>query len=82
MQVFEGQLQFGIHAGRQTTDFASYLAVWRKAGDLGLDGASVMDHFLRPDRRPRATKLEHEPGLDRGFFCSGGTHVRLCHWRL
>ena len=41
MQIFEGQLRFGIHAGQQNTDFPSYLAMWRKAEDLGLD-----DHFL------------------------------------
>jgi len=46
MQIFEGQLRFGIHAGQQNTDFPSYLAMWRSAEDLGLDWASVFDHFL------------------------------------
>ena len=46
VQIFEGELRFGIHAGQQNTDFPSYLAMWRKAEDLGLDWASVFDHFL------------------------------------
>jgi F420-dependent oxidoreductase-like protein len=39
-------LRFGIHSGQQHTDFPGYLAMWRKAEDLGLDWASVFDHFL------------------------------------
>jgi F420-dependent oxidoreductase-like protein len=46
MQPFEGQLRFGIHAGQQNTDYASYVALWQKAEALGLDWASVFDHFL------------------------------------
>ncbi len=46
MQIFDGQLRFGIHSGQQHTDFPSYLAMWRKAEDLGLDWASVFDHFV------------------------------------
>jgi F420-dependent oxidoreductase-like protein len=40
------RLRFGIHAGQQHTDFASYLELWRTAEELGLDWASVFDHFL------------------------------------
>lgn len=46
MQIFEGQLRFGIQAGQQNTDFPSYLATWKKAEELGLDWASAFDHFL------------------------------------
>ncbi len=46
MQIFDGQLRFGIHAGQQNTDFQSYLAMWKSAEDLDLDWASVFDHFV------------------------------------
>jgi F420-dependent oxidoreductase-like protein len=46
VQIFEGQLRFGIQAGQQNTDFPSYLATWKKAEELGLDWASAFDHFL------------------------------------
>jgi F420-dependent oxidoreductase-like protein len=39
-------LRFGIHAGQQHTSFEDYLAMWRLAEDVGLDWASVFDHFL------------------------------------
>jgi F420-dependent oxidoreductase-like protein len=39
-------LRFGIHAGQQHATFAEYLAIWRLAEDVGLDWASVFDHFL------------------------------------
>lgn len=40
------RVRVGIHAGQQHTDFDGYLALWRRAEDLGLDWASVFDHFL------------------------------------
>jgi F420-dependent oxidoreductase-like protein len=43
---FPDGLRFGIHAGQQYTDFPSYLELWRTAEDLGLDWASVFDHFM------------------------------------
>ena len=43
---FVDGLRFGIHAGQQYTDFPSYLTLWRTAEDLGLDWASVFDHFM------------------------------------
>jgi F420-dependent oxidoreductase-like protein len=46
MQIHDGQLRFGIHAGQQHTSFEDYLALWRFAEDVGLDWASVFDHFL------------------------------------
>jgi F420-dependent oxidoreductase-like protein len=39
-------LRFGIHAGQQHATFDEYLALWRLAEDVGLDWASVFDHFL------------------------------------
>src|SRR3954468_11189986 len=39
-------LRFGIHSGQQHATFEEYLAIWRLAEDVGLDWASVFDHFL------------------------------------
>ncbi len=46
MTLFPDRLRFGIHAGQQYTDFPSYLELWRTAEELGLDWASVFDHFM------------------------------------
>ncbi len=46
MPLFPDKLRFGIHAGQQYTDFPSYLELWRTAEALGLDWASVFDHFM------------------------------------
>jgi F420-dependent oxidoreductase-like protein len=46
MALFPDHLRFGIHAGQQNTDFPSYLELWRTAEELGLDWASVFDHFM------------------------------------
>lgn len=46
MQIFEGQIRFGIHSGQQHATLADYLNLWRRAEDLGFDWASVFDHFL------------------------------------
>ena len=46
MSLFPDRLRFGIHAGQQYTDFESYLELWQTAEELGLDWASVFDHFL------------------------------------
>jgi F420-dependent oxidoreductase-like protein len=42
----ETPLRFGIHAGQQYTDYPSYLELWQTAEALGLDWASVFDHFM------------------------------------
>jgi F420-dependent oxidoreductase-like protein len=39
-------LRFGIHSGQQHATFDEYLALWRFAEEVGLDWASVFDHFL------------------------------------
>ena len=46
MDIADGSLRFGIHSGQQHTSFEDYLALWRLAEDVGLDWASVFDHFL------------------------------------
>jgi F420-dependent oxidoreductase-like protein len=46
MTLFPDKLRFGIHAGQQYTDFPAYLELWRTAEQLGLDWASVFDHFM------------------------------------
>src|SRR4051794_29635773 len=39
-------LRFGIHSGQQNAkSFDDYLAIWRFAEEVGLDWASVFDHF-------------------------------------
>jgi F420-dependent oxidoreductase-like protein len=44
--MFPDHLRFGIHAGQQFADFPSYLELWKTAEELGLDWASVFDHFM------------------------------------
>ncbi|HWF53353.1 MAG TPA: LLM class F420-dependent oxidoreductase [Solirubrobacteraceae bacterium] len=46
MAPFPDRLRFGIHAGQQFTDFPAYVELWRTAEELGLDWASVFDHFM------------------------------------
>jgi F420-dependent oxidoreductase-like protein len=46
MTTTDAGLRFGIHAGQQNTTFDEYLELWRVAEAVGLDWASVFDHFL------------------------------------
>jgi F420-dependent oxidoreductase-like protein len=46
MTLFPEHLRFGIHAGQQYTDFPAYVELWQTAEQLGLDWASVFDHFM------------------------------------
>jgi F420-dependent oxidoreductase-like protein len=46
MPLFPDHLRFGIHAGQQYSDFPAYLELWQTAEHLGLDWASVFDHFM------------------------------------
>lgn len=46
MQIFDGQIRFGVHSGQQNTSYEDYVNLWRSAEDLGYDWASVFDHFL------------------------------------
>ena len=39
-------LRFGIHSGQQNAaSFDEYLSIWKFAEEVGLDWASVFDHF-------------------------------------
>jgi F420-dependent oxidoreductase-like protein len=58
MQIHDGQLRFGVHAGQQHTSFDEYLALWRFAEDVGLDWASVFDHFLPIESDPTGPCFE------------------------
>jgi F420-dependent oxidoreductase-like protein len=42
----ESAIRVGIHSGPQHTDLAGYERLWALAEELGLDWASVFDHFL------------------------------------
>lgn len=57
-QIFDGQIRFGIHSGPQHTTFAEYLELWRATEDLGLDWASVFDHFLPIQTDPEGPCFE------------------------
>jgi F420-dependent oxidoreductase-like protein len=46
MQLFDGTLRFGVHSGQQFTDLPGYRRLWQSAEEVGLDWASVFDHFL------------------------------------
>lgn len=46
MQIFNGELRFGIHAGQQNLSLAEYTELWQITERLGYDWASVFDHFL------------------------------------
>ncbi len=37
VQIFSGQIRFGIHSGPQNTTFADYLNLWRRVEGLGYD---------------------------------------------
>jgi F420-dependent oxidoreductase-like protein len=39
-------VRVGIHSGQQNATLAQYYELWDKADELGLDWASVFDHFL------------------------------------
>jgi alkanesulfonate monooxygenase SsuD/methylene tetrahydromethanopterin reductase-like flavin-dependent oxidoreductase (luciferase family) len=84
VQIFEGQLGSGSTPAKQNTDFPSYLAMWRKAEDLGLDWASVFDHFLPIFSDPEGPCFEaqtllaamaaHTSRLRRGVIVTGLTY--------
>lgn len=52
MQIFAGQVRFGIHAGPQERTFPEYLQLWRNAEEWGYDWASVFDHFMPINNAP------------------------------
>ncbi len=42
----ENAIRFGIHSGQQYSDLGGYVRLWQRAEELGLEWASVFDHFL------------------------------------
>jgi F420-dependent oxidoreductase-like protein len=58
MQLFDGQIRFGIHAGPQHTTYADYRDLWRTAEDLGYDWVSVFDHFIPIQSNPEGPCFE------------------------
>ena len=46
VQIFDGEIRFGIHSGQQNTTYADYLELWQRVEALGYDWASCFDHFL------------------------------------
>ncbi len=58
MQIFGGEIRFGIHSGPQHTTYADYLSLWRAAEDLGYDWASVFDHFIPIQTDPEGPCFE------------------------
>lgn len=58
MQLFEGEIRFGIHSGPQHTTFKDYLELWTTVEELGFDWASVFDHFLPIQSDPEGPCFE------------------------
>lgn len=48
----------GIHVGQQHSDYESYKSIWLEAEKLGLDWASVFDHFLPIQSDPTGSCFE------------------------
>ena len=77
-------LRFGIHTGQQNTSFADLLALWLRAEELGLDWASVFDHFLPIQTDPEGPCFEgfsvlsalaaHTKTMRCGMIVSGVTY--------
>jgi F420-dependent oxidoreductase-like protein len=45
-RYLEGQVRVGVHSGQQHTSYEAYAHLWETVEALGLDWASVFDHFL------------------------------------
>jgi len=58
VSLFPDRLRFGIHAGQQYTSFDDYLELWQTAERLGLDWASVFDHFIPIGAAPEGPCFE------------------------
>src|SRR3954465_15494983 len=58
VQIHAGEVRFGIPSGQQYTDFPGYLELWRAAEALGLDWASVFDHFMPIEADPTGPCFE------------------------
>ncbi len=58
MAIFGDSLRFGIHSGPQNTSFSEYRRLWERAEALGLDWASVFDHFMPIQSDPGGSCFE------------------------
>jgi F420-dependent oxidoreductase-like protein len=84
MRIDGDQLRFGIHSGQQNASFDEYLAIWRLAEEVGLDWASVFDHFQPIQSDPTGPCFEgptllsamaaHTTRLRCGIIVSGVTY--------
>lgn len=84
MQIFAGQVRFGVHSGPQNVTFAEYLELWQRAEELGYDWASVFDHFLPIHSDPEGPCFEgftllaalavHVPRIRCGMLVAGNTY--------
>lgn len=74
MQVFDGEIRFGVHSGQQDTTLEAYLHLWRAAEDLGFDWASVFDHFLPIQSDPSGPCFEGTSLL--AALAASTSHIR------
>jgi alkanesulfonate monooxygenase SsuD/methylene tetrahydromethanopterin reductase-like flavin-dependent oxidoreductase (luciferase family) len=84
MRIDGDELRFGIHSGQQNASFDEYLAIWRLAEEVGLDWASVFDHFQPIQSDPTGPCFEgltllsamaaHTTRLRCGIIVSGVTY--------
>lgn len=51
-------VRVGIHSGPQNIALSEYTDLWRQAEDLGLDWASVFDHFMPIEADPTGPSFE------------------------
>jgi F420-dependent oxidoreductase-like protein len=80
----QDKTRFGIHAGQQYSNFDNYLAIWKKAEELGFSWGSVMDHFVPIQADPTGPCFEgfsllssmaaHTTSMALGIIVSGITY--------
>jgi F420-dependent oxidoreductase-like protein len=58
MQIFGGDIRFGVHSGPQDTSFDDYRELWLRCEELGYDWVSDFDHFLPIHSDPAGPQFE------------------------
>jgi F420-dependent oxidoreductase-like protein len=58
MQIFGGDIRFGVHSGPQNTSFNDYRELWLRCEELGYDWVSDFDHFLPIYSDPAGPQFE------------------------
>jgi F420-dependent oxidoreductase-like protein len=58
MQIFGGDIRFGVHSGPQNTSFDDYRDLWLRCEELGYDWVSDFDHFLPIYSDPSGPQFE------------------------